>query len=136
MPRRPIRRQSPAIDWAELDDLAARGAAADASRLARAARTLCARIAADHPGRTVELRVPPYAAVQLALGEEGSTHRRGTPPNVVETDAATLLALATGRLTWADSRAAHRVRASGAHSDLSALFPLARGSQSAPQTPP
>ncbi|MFT4293869.1 MAG: sterol carrier family protein [Micropruina sp.] len=122
MPSRPNRRSRP-LDWAELDALADQGDAADAARLAAAVRTLCARIASDHPGRTVELRVPPYAAVQLAIGD-GSTHRRGTPPNVVETDAATLLALATGRLTWTDARAGHRVRASGAHSDLSVLFPL------------
>lgn len=121
----PPRRPSRPLDWAELDALAGLGAAADRTGLAAAARTLCARIAADHPGRTVELRVPPYAAVQLAL-DDGSTHRRGTPPNVVETDAVTLLAMATGQLTWADGRAAHRVRASGAHSDLSALFPLRR----------
>ncbi len=124
MPSRPVRRPKPALDWAELDELASHDLP-DAARLARAVRTLCTRIALDHPGRTVELRVPPYAAVQLAL-DDGSTHRRGTPPNVVETDAVTLLALTTGRVTWADARAAHRVRASGAHSDLSALFPLPR----------
>ncbi len=124
MPSRPVRRAPQALDWAELDELAELDVP-DAARLARAVRTLCARIAADHPGRTVELRVPPYAAVQLAL-DDGSTHRRGTPPNVVEIDGVTLLALATGRLSWADGRAAHRVRASGAHSDLSALFPLPR----------
>lgn len=125
MPSRPSRRQARPIDWAELDALAEAGPDAEVARLAAAARTLCARIAADHPGRTVELRVPPYAAVQLAL-DDGSTHRRGTPPNVVETDAVTLIALAAGGLTWPDARAGHRVRASGAHSDLTALFPLPR----------
>ncbi len=124
MPPRQIRRAKAALDWAELDELATLDNP-DAARLAAAVRTVCARIATDHPGRTVELRVPPYAAVQLAL-DEGSTHRRGTPPNVVETDGPTFLALATGRLGWADARAGHRVRASGAHSDLSALFPLRR----------
>lgn len=124
MPPRQIRRAKAALDWDELDELATLDDP-DAARLAAAVRTVCARIAADHPGRTVELRVPPYAAVQLAL-DEGSTHRRGTPPNVVETDGPTFLALATGRLGWADARAGHRIRASGAHSDLSALFPLTR----------
>ncbi len=124
MPPRQIRRAKAALDWAELDELATFDDP-DAARLAAAVRTVCARIAADHPGRTVELRVPPYAAVQLAL-DEGSTHRRGTPPNVVETDGPTFLALATGRLSWTRGRASHRVRASGAHSDLSALFPLTR----------
>lgn len=71
----------------------------------------------------MELRVPPYAAVQLAAdGDTGPTHTRGTPPNVVETDPETLLRLAAGSLTWADAVAAHRVRTSGVHADLGSLF--------------
>ena len=50
------------------------------------------------PGRTVEVRVPPFGAVQCVAGPR---HTRGTPPNVVETDARTWLALATGRVDWA-----------------------------------
>ena len=73
------------------------------------------------PGRSVEVRVPPYAAVQAI---EGATHRRGTPPAVVECDARTWLELAAGRLDWADAVADGRVRASGERSDLSAYFPL------------
>lgn len=74
------------------------------------------------PGRSVEVRVPPYAAVQCI---EGSTHTRGTPPAVVETDAATWVALARGRLTWAEAVGdGTRVRASGTRSDLSAHLPL------------
>ena len=53
------------------------------------------------PGKSVEVRVPPYAAV---AGVEGVRHTRGTPPAVVETDADTWIALATGELTWADAR--------------------------------
>ena len=73
------------------------------------------------PGRSVEVRVPPYAAVQVV---EGSNHRRGTPSAVVETDAQTWLALADGRLAWAEAIRTGRVRASGERSDLSALLPL------------
>lgn len=73
------------------------------------------------PGRSVEVRVPPYAAVQ-AIG--GTTHRRGTPPAVVECDARTWLGLATGAVTWHDAVRDGRVRASGERSDLSSLLPL------------
>ena len=73
------------------------------------------------PGRAVEVRVPPYAAVQ-AVG--GTTHRRGTPPAVVECDARTWLALATGSLSWSEAVGDGRVRASGERSDLSHLLPL------------
>lgn len=91
--------------------------------LAAAARTVCGLLAVRHPGGTVELRVPPYAAVQLGIGERGR-HTRGTPPNVVQTDALTLLRLAAGDLPWAEALATHVVRASGIHSDLAALWPL------------
>jgi hypothetical protein len=73
------------------------------------------------PGKSVEVRVPPYAAVQCI---EGARHTRGTPPAVVETDAATWLALARGRESFADAQYAGRVRASGERSDLSPLLPL------------
>ena len=81
-----------------------------------------ARWLAQHvPGRSVELRVPPHVAVQCI---EGPRHTRGTPPNVVETDAATWLRLATGQLTWADAVGAGTVVASGNRADLSAHLPL------------
>lgn len=83
-------------------------------------RTLAALVELA-PGRAVEVRVPPYAAVQ-AVG--GTTHRRGTPPAVVECDARTWLALATGALAWDDAVGDGRVRASGERSDLSHLLPL------------
>ncbi|WP_229798818.1 sterol carrier family protein [Planomonospora parontospora] len=92
----------------------------EAARLA--VRHLLDRLAAAAPGRTVEVRVPPHAAVQCV---EGPRHTRGTPPNVVETDARTWLELATGRLTWADATAAGRVSASGARADLSDHLPVA-----------
>jgi len=73
------------------------------------------------PGASVEVRVPPYAAVQAVPGVR---HTRGTPPAVVELDADTWIALATGSLTWRDAEAAGRVRASGERADLSPLLPL------------
>lgn len=73
------------------------------------------------PGRSVEVRVPPYAAVQV-IG--GGTHTRGTPRAVIETDAETWIALATGALTWDAAVEAGRVRASGERADLSPYLPL------------
>ena len=73
------------------------------------------------PGRSVEVRVPPYAAVQVVPGVR---HTRGTPPAVVETDAETWLALATGRTTWHQAVADGAVAASGERTDLSPYLPL------------
>ena len=73
------------------------------------------------PGASVEVRVPPYAAVQAVPGVR---HTRGTPPAVVELDADTWIALAIGSLTWADADNDGRVRASGERADLSPLLPL------------
>ncbi len=75
------------------------------------------------PGRSVEVRVPPYGAVQAV---EGGTHTRGTPRAVVETDPATWIAVATGSLRWTDAVGEGRVRASGERTDLSAHLPLGR----------
>jgi hypothetical protein len=96
---------------------------------ARAAVThLLGLLAADAPGRAVEVRVPPYAAVQAVAGPR---HTRGTPPNVVETDPVTWVRLALGRLSWAQARAAGLVSASGPRADLSDWLPLLRGTTSA-----
>lgn len=73
------------------------------------------------PGRSVEVRVPPDGAVQCVVGPR---HTRGTPPNVVETDPQTWLALASGGVAWADAVADGRVRASGERADLAAWLPL------------
>ena len=73
------------------------------------------------PGRSVEVRVPPYAAVQV-IG--GGTHTRGTPRAVVETDPETWIALATGELAWADALDEGRVHASGERADLAPYLPL------------
>jgi hypothetical protein len=87
-----------------------------------AVRTTARWLAQQVPGRSVELRVPPHVAVQCVPGPR---HTRGTPPNVVETDPATWLRLATGAVTWADAVAQGRVSASGNRADLSAHLPLA-----------
>jgi len=73
------------------------------------------------PGRSVEVRVPPYAAVQVV---EGVRHTRGTPPAVIETDADTWVALATGEIEWADALESGRAQASGERTDLSPYLPL------------
>ncbi|WP_329111570.1 sterol carrier family protein [Micromonospora sp. NBC_01699] len=86
-----------------------------------AVRALLAELARRAPGRSVEVRVPPYGAVQCGAGPR---HTRGTPPNVVELDPVTWILLATGRLGWADAVAAGRVRASGNRADISAYVPL------------
>lgn len=78
-------------------------------------------LAQQHPGRSVEIRVPPYAAVQAI---EGLRHTRGTPPNVVETDAVTWLALVAGRLSFAAAVRRGLVRASGTRADLAEFLPL------------
>jgi uncharacterized SCP-like protein len=78
------------------------------------------------PGRTVEVRVPPYAAVQCV---EGPRHTRGTPPNVVETDPVTWVELATGRLTWTVAASDGRIAASGIRADVSGYLPLVRFSE-------
>ena len=87
-----------------------------------AARYLLYVFADRHPGRILEVRVPPAAAVQCL---PGPVHTRGTPPNVVETDPLTWVRLATGRLGWAEAVRSGAVRASGARADLSEHLPLA-----------
>lgn len=96
-------------------------ASVDRTTLALAVRYSLQVLAEQAPGGTVEVRVPPYAAVQCV---EGPKHTRGTPPNVIETDASTWLALATGALSWGDARATGRVQASGQRADLSGLLPI------------
>jgi hypothetical protein len=86
-----------------------------------AVKTSARWLAQQVPGRSVELRVPPHVAVQCVPGPR---HTRGTPPNVVETDAATWLRLALGRLDWAAAVADGLVTASGNRADLSAHLPL------------
>ena len=97
------------------------GFAADRTTTATAVRYTLEELATRAPGRTVEVRVPPFAAVQCI---EGPVHTRGTPPNVIETDAQTWLRLACGDLQWAEAVDAGRVRASGLRAHLDGLLPL------------
>ena len=94
-----------------------------------ACRALANVMATRYPGRSVEVRVPPYAAVQCSAVRDGvldpgPTHTRGTPPNVVETDAVTFLRLCTGRTAWDVALASGKVAASGLRADLSEMVPL------------
>ena len=75
------------------------------------------------PGKAVELRIPPYAAIQCV---GGTTHRRGTPPNVVEMDAHSLIKLSNGSLSWTQGISEGLIHASGVQSDLSNIFELVR----------
>ena len=100
---------------------AALAGAGDRATLATASRFLLEQLADEAEGHTVEVRVPPFGAVQAVPGPR---HTRGTPPNVVETDAATWLALATGSLAWDDAVAAARVTASGQRATLAEHLPL------------
>jgi uncharacterized protein (TIGR03083 family) len=93
--------------------------ARDALRIAT--RALVDLLAARAPGRSVEVRVPPFAAVQVV---EGPRHTRGTPPNVVEADPVAFVEVAAGRLDWAIAVATGRITASGDRADLRPWLPL------------
>jgi len=82
-----------------------------------------ALLAAKAPGYSVEVRVPPFGAVQAV---EGGRHTRGTPRAVVETDPETWIAVAEGRLSWDEAIGSGKVRASGERTDLSTYLPLNR----------
>ncbi len=94
---------------------------ADRRSVATAVRYALQTLTDRAPGHSVEVRVPPAGVTQVI---EGPRHTRGTPPNVIETDAETFLALATGRLTWDEAVASGSVAASGQRADLGALLPL------------
>ncbi|OUE08055.1 hypothetical protein C5B94_13475 [Clavibacter michiganensis] len=99
----------------------AEGPDADRETRATAVRFLLQALADLAPGGTVEVRVPPFGAVQCI---EGPGHTRGTPPNVIETDPATWIALATGGTSWEAGVEAGAVRASGLRADLRGLLPV------------
>ena len=95
--------------------------AAPRATVATAVRFTLEELAARAPGRTLEVRVPPYGAVQCV---EGPRHTRGTPPNVIETDAPTWLDLVTGQADWATALAGGTVHASGQRATLADHLPL------------
>jgi putative sterol carrier protein len=82
-------------------------------------KTILAKISKIAPGHAVELRIPPYSAIQCV---EGPKHTRGTPPNVVEMSAEVLFDIAEGKINWTSAISDGRISASGERSDLSALF--------------
>lgn len=100
---------------------AVRAGAAGRPQIATAVRWLLQVLADAVPGNSVEVRVPPFAAVQAVPGPR---HTRGTPPNVIEMDAVTWIALATGEERWEAAVARHAVQASGARADLAEFLPL------------
>lgn len=93
----------------------------DRRTLAAAVRYSLEELSAQHPGGSVEVRVPPFGVAQAI---DGPQHRRGTPPNVVESDPATWLRLVTGAETFAAAVADGRVLASGTRADLGDVLPL------------
>jgi len=118
----PPRRRIPAAEGLQAVQVwRADPSAASRTTIATAVRYSLEELAARAPGRTLEVRVPPYGAVQCIAGP---THTRGTPPNVIETDAATWLRLAVGDLTWEAATGAALVRASGQRAHLDGLLPL------------
>lgn len=117
----PRRRIAPEAGRAAVLDWAANPADTARPTTALAVRYTLEELGIQVPGRTVEVRVPPFGAVQCI---EGPVHTRGTPPNVIETDPATWLELATGRLRWEAAVGMGRVSASGSRADLSAHLPL------------
>lgn len=110
------------VEQGKLSAVAVRGGSADRELTATAVRFILQEFARLAPGKSVEVRVPPHGAVQIV---EGLGHTRGTPPNVIELDAATLVALAVGDETWDAAVGRGAVRASGTRATLSELVPLA-----------
>ncbi|MBS1674321.1 MAG: hypothetical protein JSS74_10185 [Actinobacteria bacterium] len=105
---------------------AARAALAAGAKPARAdaataVRYLLQLLDEKAPGNSVEVRVPPFGAVQVV---QGPRHTRGTPPNVIELDPATWIAVATGAESWSAALADGRIHASGTRADLDDLLPL------------
>ncbi len=82
-------------------------------------REILAKVSKLAPGHAVELRIPPYSAIQCV---EGPKHTRGTPPNVVEMSADVLFDISAGKITWDDATSDGRISASGERSDLTNLF--------------
>jgi len=84
-------------------------------------KSTLALLTAKAPGRAIEVRVPPYAAVQCG---DGPLHTRGTPANVVEMNAQTWLALAAGEILWSEALDNGAISASGVRADLTQYLPL------------
>ncbi|MGH3471366.1 MAG: sterol carrier family protein [Nocardioidaceae bacterium] len=118
---RPLSAPRVASLLARLDQEQREGRSSSDEELRDLVKHFLAVLAQRQPGKSVEVRIPPYAAIQCV---EGARHTRGTPPAVVETDAATWIALARGTLSFADAVSSARVWASGERSDLTPVLPL------------
>ena len=121
-----VQKQDPALTREAIQQVAGwlEGGEAEPSRseLANACRRTARTLAEELPGHSVELRVPPFVAVQCV---EGPRHTRGTPPNVVEMRPEVWLQLATGRLDYGDAVADGRVEASGSRAgEVAAGLPV------------
>jgi hypothetical protein len=116
-----VAKRSIAVDDGTAAVRAATAGSPSRDDIATAVRYLLQVLADQAPGNSVEVRVPPFGATQAV---EGPRHTRGTPPNVIEMDAATWLALATGTLSFRDALSSARVSASGSRADLSSFLPL------------
>jgi hypothetical protein len=116
-----LRPADPALVGPALDRFGSGAAGPEDLRLLT--KHLLALLVAKAPGGAVEVRVPPYAVAQCVAG---TRHTRGTPPAVVEMDAATWIAVASGDLSWREAEDTGRLTASGERSDLSALLPVVR----------
>lgn len=121
MGRMPMRRRVPLDEGRTALGRWQAGTDVERSVLATAVRYTLEELGTRAPGRTVEVRVPPYGAVQCV---QGPVHTRGTPPNVIETDAQTWLGVVTGTLDWAEAVESGAVRTSGQRTDLGDLLPL------------
>ena len=86
-----------------------------------AVKAIARDLVAKAPGNSVEVRIPPYLAVQVVAG---TRHRRGTPPATVECGAQTFIELGVGALSWDEAASDGRLVASGERSNLSALLPV------------
>ncbi|TWS21075.1 hypothetical protein FK529_00175 [Tsukamurella asaccharolytica] len=107
-------------DWIVDDDAPSPPRAAVAAAVRSTARTL----AQDAPGGSVEVRVPPFVAVQCI---EGLRHTRGTPPNVVECAPRVWLRLATGAVTVDEAAEAADLAASGSRAgEIARYLPIVR----------
>lgn len=92
------------------------------AEMASAVRLTARTLAARAPGASVEVRIPPFVAIQCVSGPR---HTRGTPPNVVETDPRTWLLLATGLLKMAEARTTGSLQLSGSRAaEIQAWLPL------------
>lgn len=124
MARRAVTEQEAGSALRAIDDLpmdAAGTIEADRATQKLLVRATLLYFGQQHPGKSVEIRVPPYSAIQAF---DGIRHTRGTPPNVIEMDGPTWLALASGNLSWAMATESGRVRASGTKADLSDFLPM------------